>query len=56
MRPMRNDRSLQPTQYQGGWGGGGEKDTILLGHTMDVRPEWVSFRGQKPTNWCKFLP
>ena len=33
------------------WGGG----TPILGHTRDVRPEWVSFPGQKPVDGCKFL-
>ena len=33
-------------------GGGG---TPILGHIGDVRPEWVSFPGQKPADGCKFL-
>ena len=32
--------------------GGG---TPILGHIRDVRPEWVSFPGQKPADGCKFL-
>ena len=34
-------------------GGGG---TPVLGYTRDVRPEWVSFRGQKSADGCKFPP
>ena len=26
----------------------------MLGHTRDVQPEWVSFRGQKYVDGCKF--
>ena len=33
-------------------GGGG---TPGLGHTRDVRPEWVSFAGRKPADGCKCL-
>ena len=33
-------------------GGGG---TPILGHIRDVRPDWVSFPGQKPADGCKFL-
>ena len=29
--------------------------TPILGHIRDVRPEWVSFPGQKPADGCKFL-
>ena len=29
--------------------------TPILGHIRDVRPEWVSFSGQKPADGCKFL-
>ena len=29
--------------------------TPILGHIRDVRPEWVSFPGQKPVDGCKFL-
>ena len=29
--------------------------THILGHIRNVRPEWVSFPGQKPVDWCKFL-
>ena len=29
--------------------------TPILGHIRDVRPEWVSFPGRKPTDGCKFL-
>ena len=29
--------------------------TPILGHIKDVRPEWVGFPGQKPTDGCKFL-
>ena len=32
-------------------GGGG---TPILGQIRDVRPEWVSFPGQKPADGCKF--
>ena len=32
--------------------GGG---TSILGHTRDVRPEWVSFPGRKPEDGCKFF-
>ena len=32
--------------------GGG---TPILGHIRDVRPEWVSFPGQKPADGYKFL-
>ena len=32
--------------------GGG---TPILGHTRDVRPEWVTFAGRKPADGCKFL-
>ena len=32
--------------------GGG---TPILGHTRDVRPEWVTFPGRKPADGCKFL-
>ena len=39
--------SLCPEAVQG--------DTPLLGHIRDVRPEWVSFPGQKPTDGCTFL-
>ena len=27
--------------------------TPILSHIRDVRPEWVSFPGQKPANECK---
>ena len=30
--------------------------TPILGHTGDVRPELVSFRGQKSPDECKFSP
>ena len=30
--------------------------TPVLGHIRDVQPEWVSFRGQKSADGCKFLP
>ena len=30
--------------------------TPILGYTKDVRPEWVSFRGQKSADGCKFPP
>ena len=30
-------------------------DTPILGYIRDVRPEWVSFPGQKPADGCKFL-
>ena len=33
-------------------GGGG---TPILGHTRDVRPEWVSFRGPKTCGWVIIL-
>ena len=33
-------------------GGGG---ALILGDIRDVRPEWMSFPGQKPVNGCKFL-
>ena len=33
-------------------GGGG---TPILGHTRDVRPEWVRFPGRKPADGYKFL-
>ena len=36
-------------------GGGGGTTTPILGHIRDVRPEWVSFPGQKPADGCKFL-
>ena len=26
-----------------------------MGHIRDLRPEWVSFLGQKPADGCKFL-
>ena len=26
-----------------------------MGHTRDVRPEWVTFPGRKPADGCKFL-
>ena len=29
--------------------------TPILGHIRDVRPEWMSFPGQKPADGCKFL-
>ena len=29
--------------------------TPILGHTRDVRPEWVRFPGRKPADGCKFL-
>ena len=29
--------------------------TPILGHIRAVRPEWVSFPGQKPSDGCKFL-
>ena len=29
--------------------------TPILGHTRDVRPEWVTFPGRKPADGCKFL-
>ena len=29
--------------------------TPILGHTRDVRPEWVSFPGRKPADGCNFL-
>ena len=29
--------------------------TPILGHIRDVRPEWVSFPGQKAADGCKFL-
>ena len=29
--------------------------TPILGHIRDVRPEWVTFPGQKPADGCKFL-
>ena len=29
--------------------------TPILGHIRDVRPEWVSFPGQKPADRCKLL-
>ena len=29
--------------------------TLILGHTRDVRPEWVTFPGRKPADGCKFL-
>ena len=29
--------------------------TPILDHIRDVRPEWVSFPGQKPADGCKFL-
>ena len=32
--------------------GGG---TPILSHIRDVRPEWVSFAGQKHADGCKFL-
>ena len=32
--------------------GGG---TPILGHISDVRPEWVSFPGQKPADGCKIF-
>ena len=35
--------------------GGGGGGTLILGHIRDVRPEWVSFPGQKPADGCKFL-
>ena len=25
--------------------------TLILGHTMDVRPEWASFQGPKTCEW-----
>ena len=31
------------------------RGTPILGHTRDVRPEWVSFPGRKPADGCKFL-
>ena len=33
----------------------GEGGAPILGHITDVPPEWVSFRGQKPADECKFL-
>ena len=33
-------------------GGGGSP---ILGHIKDVRPEWMTFPGQKPADGCKFL-
>ena len=35
------------------WGVGG---TSILDHSRDVRPEYVSFRGQKSVDGCKFFP
>ena len=32
-----------------------EGGTPILGHIRDVRPEWVSFQGQKPADGFKFL-
>ena len=29
--------------------------TLILGQIRDVRPEWVSFSGQKPADGCRFL-
>ena len=29
--------------------------TPILGNIRDVRPEWMSFPGQKPADGCKFL-
>ena len=29
--------------------------TPILGHIRDVRPEWVTFPGQKPADGCKFF-
>ena len=34
----------------------GGRDTPILGHPRDVRPEWVSFRGQNSADGCKFPP
>ena len=34
--------NIRNGDYLGPWRVG----TPILGHTMDVRPEWVSFRGQ----------
>ena len=34
------------------WNPGG---TSILGHIRNVRPEWVSFPGQKPADGCKCL-
>ena len=50
---------LQPLEFnlsfifwiRGGGGGG----TPILDHIRDVRPDWVSFPGQKPADGCKFL-
>ena len=33
----------------------GGRGTPILGLIRDVRPEWVSFPGQKPVDGCKFL-
>ena len=33
----------------------GGRGTPILGHIRDVRPEWVSFPGQKPADGCTFL-
>ena len=34
---------------------GSRGGTPILGHTRDVRPEWVNFAGRKPADGCKFL-
>ena len=31
------------------------RGTPILGHIRDVRPEWVSFPGRKPSDGCRFL-
>ena len=44
---MWREKSVQKTPGEG---------TPILGHTGDVRPEWVTFPGQKkPADGCKFL-